>query len=282
MTIMSNKELEITQMKKLITMCAVVGMILAVSGVAQATIGHFDGFENEAHSWNEYNSQLERVSSGTDGITSAGGNYHLKITDNPEFSTTGAYTFQGGTSDVWGGGWSSSIDVYIDIADSHIDNGTYFWNLSQGIYEYQKDNIFHLGAVSDGSGGYVLGVNSGHTGSGNSVLSPANYHGESYGTFTANGWYTFVWEFGPSTSTQHPDNIDVTWTVLDDGDNIVWNASETCEGVLESVAGGNHYLWFTDIGTDQLLIDNATVIPEPATMALLGLGGLLIRRKRRA
>ena len=173
-------------MKKLVTICAVVTTFFAGSSVAQAILGYVEGFESEPHSWIGYQSQLERVSSGTDGVASAGGNYHLKITDDPP-NPTGAYTYQGGTSDVWGGGWSSSLDVYMDLEDSHIQNGAYFWNLTQSIYEYEQDCFFHIGAVSDGAGGYEVGVNSGHNQSGNTVLSPANYHGESYGTFAESG-----------------------------------------------------------------------------------------------
>ena len=270
----------------LITIGAAV--LLSLGSTASAVVGYVEGFESETHSWNSYMSQLEIVSSGTDGVSSSGGSYHLRITD-PEGSedSTGAYTYQGGKSNVWGGGWSSTIDVYIDLDDSHVKDGTYFWNLSQHINrntgDYGKDNFFHLGAVDDGAGGYQLAVNSGHSGSGNTVLDPANYHSESYGTFSETGWYTFMWEFGPSTSTQHPDEIDVTWTVFDGDGTVVWSANETNEELLESEAGGNRYLWFTDIGADRVLIDNATVVPEPATMSLLGLGGLaLLRRRRKA
>ena len=276
------------------SMIAVVGVvgIFAIGGAARADVGHFEGFESGEHSWNSYYSQLEGVASGTGGIASSGGSYHLQITDPVSSEDhTGAYSWLGGKSATWGGGWSSSIDIYVDLNDSTIKSGTYGFHLSQSICDtegspYLQDNIWHVGAVDDGNSGFEVGVNTGHntdTTPSSRVLNPANYHNVDYGTLAHTGWYTFETAFGPSTSTQHPDKVDVTWTLYDAAGNVVWYANETTEHYKEEEAGGDGYLWFKTITADKLHIDNVAVVPEPATLSLLavaGVGVLLKRRKR--
>jgi hypothetical protein len=293
-----------TKMPKVISWlgCATFAAVVFVSLTsARAGSVHFEGFENEAHSWNPYPTELQRVASGTDGINSPGGSYHLKITGLA--FENGPYSYQGGSSSIWGGGWESTIDVYIDLADSYIATGEYLLCMDQvmadGNGDWQEGNLFYVGAVADGQGGYEVGVNSGHTDNDYPVTNPANYHSVPYGVFTESGWYTFETVFGPSTDSQHPDNVDVTWTVYDDEGDVFWSAHETTEGYVvpgastdpTEVAGGNYAYWIESITADELLIDNVavtsesqTVVPEPLTMiavsgGMLGLGGYLRRRR---
>jgi len=57
---------------------------------------------------------------------------------------------------------------------------------------------------------------------------------------------------------------------------------------LVNVSAGNYEIriritrpWITDTSTPNQYIDNVTIVPEPATMALLGMGGLITLLKRK-
>ena len=283
-------------MRKLMTICTIATMILTVSGLTQAALLHNEGFETNTGDWTDYDSVVTRVASGTGGITSAGGSYHAVISDPdplPAEYGSGAYSWTGDVRTNFGDGWSSSMDIYIDLTDGRIADGTYFFDLSQAISNNTgtgglQDNIFHVGAANivsptdkNEDGSYELYVSASHNSGTGQLLSPGGYGGDyTIGQFTESGWYTFSYDF--TASTERADSVQVTWDVTDASNNSLWNVSWTTEHYALSDAGANYYLWFVSADTDDLAIDNVQVngIPEPGTLALLGLGSLLLRKRK--
>ena len=108
------------------------------------------------------------------------------------------------------------------------------------------------------------------------------------------GYTATIHSFDMATYAKTGVTIDIE--VLDKDSNVIWSVDDASLGT-----GANHvtftpnvtsqmavYVSFSDLqgtqnwydlGMDNLLISQA-VVPEPATMALLGLGGLLLRRRR--
>jgi hypothetical protein len=283
---------------KTLTLAAVVVAVLASAGPVLAG-SHFEGFETDIGDWQEYSSQLTRVSSGTTGISSAAGNYHLELTDPIEPGEdyySGAYSFLGGSSTSFGNGWSSSADVYIDVADSRVATGGYGFDLSQAMYDtegnHEQDNIFHVHSVDpEGDGTYDIYLNASHNTNG--IQTNLASAGQPYGSseparkFIDSGWYTFQFDFSPSPDLS--GDIEIDFSVIDESDNVFWHADWITEAYTITEAGGNGYMWFTFADTDRLAVDNVTmtVVPLPAAawagMVLMGaMGGVAgIKRKLR-
>jgi len=283
---------------KMLTTVKVTILLIAVAamttgpGVAFGANGYAEGFETSVDSWTSYSSTLGRVASGTDGIASPEGSYHMKVTA-PTSGSTGAYTTLGGYSSDFGNGFTTSASVYIDLTDSGVATGDYGFDLSQAINgsdgNHAQDNIFHVGAV-DINGTYEVLVNASQNS--DASVNPyklKNDQNGNYETIAESGWYTFEFDFAPNVAN---NSVDIGFTVYDGNGDEFWtgvgnhsNQYELADNDPNLVeVGGNRYMWFTFIEADSLAVDDVTQVPEPGSFLLLTLGGLgmlLFRRRGR-
>jgi hypothetical protein len=225
--------------------------------------GHFQGFEdsgfvsNTYPDWNDSNSSVSRVASGTGGVTSKSGSAHAVIdsTSLPPAPDdyTGAYSRLGGYDSTFGGGFSISLDVYMDLSDPAVTGNTYGWDLSTAASTqaggHRRDFIFHT--ASDASGDILVGGSNNTNFTRRNDIETINHH-----HITSTGWYTFEWvfrDFGDGTLAVDLNLLDASGT---------WLWTETRNNptdLIATVVGGHRYTWFTFLEVDTLAIDNTTV-----------------------
>jgi len=289
-----------------------------VTLTASANVTVFDqGFESDTDGIEDYPGPVTRVASGagTLGVTSGAGAYHAEAALGGAYGN-GFYTRNGGYSPVWPGYIKQSIKVYIDPAAGQVDDG-WWWDagLSKddggwaagggfGVRKTATDT-WSLGAEDSYGGFHYVGN-----------TRPAHDNTTPLQISTA-GWYTLATEWVESTSD--PDLIDQVNTVRDAAGSLLWTdtipdficktAGKTSLAYKDCVAGGMSYSWLgsqaseDDSGWDPhpyeegtvlyapantmtlVAVDDAyaEILPEPATLGLLALGGVgaLARRRRR-
>jgi len=236
-------------MKKLITMCAVVGMILAVSGVAQAVWSGAATIRDESF----YVASTGLVLG--DSKTVYGGVSGYAITENFQINME----YQAGIldSDI------ANINTYLYPANAafppdHTD-GTWALNFSDN-----EDYVFNISLA----GGLTIYEFDGL----------AETVGGSDIKWTITGWHQTILA-GDIVGNELVVVPTGTYRPFL-GDPPVNNV-EIFDGNLDTEVLGYTFTGTAgDIGSGDTL--GVTLVPEPATVCLLGLGGLLIRRKRRA
>jgi hypothetical protein len=191
------------------------------------------------------------------------------------------------------------VDVYLDptaAVDFATNNGGYGFELSQATTDtsgnyYAQDNVFHVGAYDDGTQ-YHLGVtaNPAHHATSGDNNDPSWYAQDAYNkgtslyTVTEAGWYTFQYTFSEAAG----DIEAINFSMFDDSGVLVYSFDDQW-AYAASQMGGNSYLWFIGREPDYtdysaLQIDNVELngVPEPAAMAILGLGALFLRKRKKA
>ncbi len=253
--------------RKLVRLFVLLVSVAAIQP-AQAGPPHFEGFEdpgfaiNTVPNWNNYNSVLTRVPSGTGGIASKSGIFHANLDSTllpaPPDDYTGAFTRLGGYSSVFpASGFKAALDVYMDLNDPAVLNNTYGWDLSCAANNqsggHRRDFVFHTA----GSPGQIL-----VGGSNNTNFTRRNDLGSiNHYTLTATGWYTFEWVFRNNGAGV----LAVDLNLRDSGGTLLWTETRSnASDLIASVVGGNRYMWFTFLEVANLAIDNTRLNSDNA------------------
>ena len=262
-----------------------VGLCSAVVNFPMLTavdVGYDQGFENSAWvsggypsipsvDWNAYSSPIARVTSGTDGIVSKAGGAHAVINSTTVPAFTGAFNRLGGYSSVFGSGFKSSVDVYLDLSDSAVSANTYGWDVSTAANNqsggHRRDFVFH--SASDTNGNILIAAsnNSGFTR--RNDLASINHY-----AVTTSGWYTLEWVFRDNAGV-----LAVDCNLRDASGTLLWTETRSDPSdLIATVVGGNRYMWFTFLEVNKLAMDNAylernaTVVCTPASGSTFNVG----------
>jgi hypothetical protein len=268
---------------KLTTM-AIVTMLFALvlgSVVTSAAYAgdYFNGFEVDTDNWFD----VTRVPSGTDGITSASGDYHAITDPDPDpFTRWGGYNDDpacagGGTCPgaFPAYGYDTSIDVYLNV-DGGYANDTRF-DFDSAIYKpdgtHRRDFIFNCGFYNDetdsGSNGTPgAGVNRFICSASNNS-QPGSAYAKNPGRMptvvaTTSGWYTFLHQFrddGTGVLTVDLSVLDAAGATIQ-----TWTLSDPTD-VIGTTIGGNGYGWMDYNQLGRLALDNAqrtSIVPDPS------------------
>ena len=255
-----------------------ITIALILSNIVSAGILETQGFETDISGWGPYggSSTVTRVASGTNGITSSSGDYHAEIFMDGSVHMTatangGGYTYPGGGVHLLPGFEKAiySVDVYLDPS-TYVNGDQWDMQVSMSINGdgVTTDNGYKTFSfvckMADGT--LTLGRNSG-TPSPIIVSEAGWYTMSTEWTETANGLvdYNYIYHNG----TQYEVGVGVNNV------NLTGASYDT----------GYQWLFGYDDKDHTVAIDNATfevtgVVPEPATLALLGLGGLLLRKRK--
>lgn len=189
---------------------------------------------------------IQKVRSEKDGnVASATGKFHAIAAEGPYPGypdiTTGPFTRFGGYSTEFGGGFTTSVDVYLDPALAEGEGFEWSAAASKQNGDHLRDFIFHVKKID---GRIMVGASNGSGWQSDSLVMPAN------GEVFEPGWVTLTQEF---------KNVEGALVVdmLVNGKSIdkLTNPAD----VIDTVVGGNRYGWFTMIETDSVAVDNITL-----------------------
>jgi hypothetical protein len=144
----------------------VLGLLITTIGVLVAGSIHaaplyFTGFESNTAGWDAFGSPYDatRVSSSTNGITSAAGSWHAQSsggTRNATGSATdfGGYNFGAGSVPTAFQEYTTSLDIYLNVGggwanDTRFDYSTAISNSAGG---FLRDFVFNAGFYNDATG----------------------------------------------------------------------------------------------------------------------------------
>lgn len=282
-------------MKKFLV-CAIA--MALISAPAMALIPNFEGFENPAWAPDTQGSPNAttfssgtRIVSGGDGLPSFNGSAHLRLTN--------ATTFHGGLITDAMAPWGMETAVYIDIdTDLAPDAATIsYLRLNQDAMRnngYQQS--FLLYAVNGDPNNITIADPTGE----NWVKMYAYNGDDGVGSYRfkartapdawdipSSGWYNLKWDFYLRDIEPDGDFETMCVQTVYDSSGALLHTFNEIGGWLATPGSQTHIGLNVRGGGNvaSIAIDDVqtywNVIPEPASLSLLAIGGLMILRRRR-
>jgi len=219
--------------------------------------GYNESWDNENYvsgdyiGWAPYNSQISRVSTGTNGINAASGAGY-GLAHSVGIIQTGVFSRVGSYSSIFGNGYRIRQSVYMDLNDQAVTANTYGWDLSAAsssqVGAHLRDFIFHT--ASNASGQILVAGSNNSNGAKRNDLASLNHY-----TITSSGWYTFEFVFRNNAGV-----LAVDLNLLNNSNTVLWTETRSNPAdLISTVVGGNRYLWFTFLAVDNLAIDNTSI-----------------------
>ncbi|MFN3188579.1 MAG: Ig-like domain-containing protein [Candidatus Paceibacteria bacterium] len=218
---------------------------LAASSIQ--TTPYSNGFESNIDDWSDYPGPFTRVTSGTNGVTSATGDFHSEVVGGA-FSRWGAYENEFPTD-----GYFTELDVYIDtnLADGSAAKRFDFSSaINNTANAHRRDFIIHAGTKEGEIGKWFVAASNNAHASELRHIMPSNSPVE----VTESGWYTLQHEFNNNVGV-----LEVVMRLIRISDGSVvgtWVRSDAFD-IIGSTVGGNRYGWLLNITFDEIQVDNA-------------------------
>lgn len=259
-----------------------MALMLTCTSASATVVLYTNGFETDTVDWNN----ATRVTSGTNGITSASGGYHAEVTPGAIGSPSS------NTISDWGGAnygagigvptafqeYWTSIDIYLNVGGSWANDTRFDFDssINDSTGNFMRDFIFNAGYYSDGTG---PGANTNRF-----VISASNnsQRGSAYAknpdrdpiAISLTGWYTFEHHFYDDGG-----KLAVDMSIYNSSHSLVktWSSDVDTKpigaGELITTVGGNRRAWFDTSEFSTLAFDNPqlAVVPEASAVVFGGL-----------
>ena len=236
-------------MKK-IAVLAVASIVLVASIQVLAATHYFQGFETDFYDW----TGATRVASGTNGVASAAGDFHAE-------AASGAFTRFGGYESAFpGGGYTTSVDVYLNVEAGTVNDTRFDWSsaINDPAGNHRRDFVFNAGFYNDtdatGSGPrFVISASNNATRSGAFPKNPDR----NPISITTTGWYTFEHRF--YNAGLGVLAVELRITDLNGAPLHTWILSDATD-IIGTTVGGHRYGWLVILEFPVLAIDNASLL----------------------
>ncbi len=229
-------------------MIAVISVFVMVETVL-AVASFFNGFEINTDGWFTNGGSITRVASGTNGITSATGDYHAEAAVGADFN--GIYTRWGGYENAFPAeGYITKVDVYLNMAENPTLGTDKRFDFSSAINQpdgnHRRDFVFSVGTNPLLAGQFIMTV------SNNAPGWPSNPGRDPF-VISQTGWYTLRHTF----QNDGTGVLEVVMDVLDSNGVLLhsWTLSDASD-VIGTTVGGNRYGWVVTSDFSFLAIDN--------------------------